>query len=173
LLLFSALAQADTIFVKSVELSGKGGEYQLSATFDIGLTPTVEEALNKGVSLFFVLEFELIYPRWYTLFFWNKRIAQLEQTYRLRFNALTRQYRLSFGVLHQSFDTLEDALIVLGGIAEQRIVNRSQLDAGRVYEAQVRMRLDTTRLPKPFQVDALGSDAWEVSSSWFRWTIKP
>ena len=173
LMLSCALVHADTIFVQSVELTGKNDEYQLSATFDIALTPTVEEALNRGVPLYFVLEFGLIYPRWYTLFFWNKHIAELEQTYRLSFNALTRQYRLSFGVLRQSFDTLEDTLAVLGGIEGQRIVTDSQLDGDRVYEAEVRMRLDTTRLPKPLQVDALSSDAWEVSSSWFRWTIRP
>jgi len=173
LVLSCALARADTIFVQSVELSGEHGEYHLSATFDIGLTPTVEEALNKGVPLYFVLEFGLIYPRWYTLFFWNKRLAELEQTYRLSFNALTRQYRLSYGVLNQSFDNLDDALLVLGGVVGQRVLIDKQLDEDRVYEAQVRMRLDTTRLPKPFQVDAFGSDAWDVSSSWFRWTIKP
>jgi hypothetical protein len=173
LLLSCALASADSIFVQSVEFSGENGEYQLSAAFDIELTPTVEEALNKGVPLYFVVEFELIYPRWYTLFFLNKRIAEFEQTYRLSFNALTRQYRLSYGVLHQSFDDLADTLSVLGGIRDQRVLNDSPLDEERVYEAQVRMRLDTTRLPKPFQIDAFGSDDWDVSSSWFRWTIKP
>ena len=173
LVLSCALARADTIFVQSVEFSGENGDYHLSATFDIGLTPTVERALNKGVPLYFIVEFELIYPRWYTLYFWNKRVAGLEQTYRLSYNALTRQYRLGFGVLHQSFDTLADALTVLGGIVEQRVLEESRLDEERVYEAQVRMRLDTTRLPKPFQIDAFASDDWDVSSSWFRWTIKP
>ena len=173
LLLSCALARADSIFVQSVELSGDNGAYYLSATFNIGLTPTVEQALNKGVPLYFVVEFELIYPRWYTLYFWNKRVAELEQTYRLSYNALTRQYRLSYGVLHQSFDALADALTVLGGTMEQRVLEASRLDDERVYEAQVRMRLDTTRLPKPFQIDAFGSDDWDVSSSWFRWTIKP
>ena len=173
LILSCVLARADDIFVQSVEFSGENGEYYLSATFDISLTPTVEEALNKGVPLYFVLEFELIYPRWYTLFFWNKRVAELQQIYRLSFNALTRQYRLSFGILNQSFDTLEDAMLVLGGVMEQRVSLLSRLDEDRVYEAQVRMRLDTTRLPKPFQVEAFGSDTWDVSSSWFRWTTKP
>ncbi len=172
LLLTCVLARADTIFVQSVELRADEGEYYLSATFNIGLTPTVKQALNKGVPLYFVVEFELIYPRWYTLYFWNKRIAWLEQSYRLSYNALTRQYRLSYGVLQKSFDTLEDALAVLGGIMDQSIVVDSGLDTEKVYEAQVRMRLDTTRLPKPFQIDSLGSDDWDVSSSWFRWTVR-
>ena len=131
------------------------------------------ECLNKGVPLYFVVEFELIYPRWYTLFFLNKRIAGFEQIYRLSYNALTRQYRLSYGVLQQSFDTLEDALAVLGGIKDQRVLTDSRLDEDRLYEAQVRMRLDSSRLPKPFQVYAFGSIAWDVSSSWFRWTVRP
>jgi hypothetical protein len=173
LVLSCALAHADNIFVQSVDFTSENGEYHLSATFNIGLTPPVENALNKGVPLYFVVEFELIYPRWYTLFFLNKRIAGFEQTYRLNYNALTRQYRLSYGVLQQSFDSLEDALAVLGGIREQRVLTDSPLDEDLLYEAQVRMRLDTTRLPKPFQVYAFGSDVWDVSSSWFRWTVRP
>jgi hypothetical protein len=173
LVLSCTLARADNIFVQSVDFASENGEYYLSATFNIGLTPPVENALNKGVPLYFVVEFELIYPRWYTLFFLNKRVAGFEQTYRLNYNALTRQYRLSYGVLQQSFDTLGDALAVLGGIRDQRVLTDSPLDKDLLYEAQVRMSLDTTRLPKPFQVYAVGSDVWDVSSSWFRWTVRP
>ena len=172
LLACCTLARADSIFVQSVDLTPEDDEYYLSASFSIGLTPTVEEALNHGVPLYFLVEFELIYPRWYTLYFWNKRLVELQQIYRLSYNALTRQYRLSYGVLHLSFDTLEDALSVLGGIENQPVFENSVLDEDRVYEAQIRMRLDTGRLPKPFQIDALASDAWDVSSSWFRWTLK-
>jgi hypothetical protein len=173
LVLSCAFARADNIFVQSVEFANRNGEYQLSATFDIGLTPPVEQALNKGVPLYFIVEFQLIYPRWYTLYFWNKSIAGFEQTYRLSYNALTRQYRLGYGVLQQSFDTLADALTVLGGIKEQRVLIDSSLDEDRLYEAQVRMSLDPTRLPKPLQVHAFGLRTWDVSSSWFRWTVRP
>lgn len=173
LVLTCALVRADNIFVQSVDFASENGEYYLSAAFNIGLTPPVENALNKGVPLYFVVEFELIYPRWYTLYLLNKSIAGFEQTYRLSYNALTRQYRLSYGVLQQSFDTLAEALTVLGGISEQRVLLDSPLDGDGLYEAQVRMRLDTTRLPKPFQVYAFGSDVWDVSSSWFRWTVRP
>ena len=172
LLAFCSLVRADSIFVQSVELNPRDGEYYLSASFNIGLTPTVEEALNRGVPLYFSVDFELIYPRWYTLYFLNKRVTELQQTYRLSYNALTRQYRLSYGVLQQTFDTLGEALSVLGGISDQRVFDEALLDDDRVYEAQIRMRLDNSRLPKPFQIDAIGSDDWEVSSSWFRWTIQ-
>lgn len=172
-LLLATVARADTIFVQSVELARHNDELHISASFNIGLTPTVEMALNRGVPLHFTFEFELIYPRWYTLYLWNKRLADLSQTYRLSYNALTRQYRLSYGVLQQSFDTLEEALGVLGNISDQKVSPASALEEEEVYEAQVRMRLDTSQLPKPFQIDALASDEWDVASSWFRWTVKP
>ena len=172
MLLGAALGRADNIFVQSVDLTNDGGDYFLSASFDIGLTPRVEEALNRGVPLHFLFEFEVIYPRWYTLYLWNKRIVELQQNYRLSYNALTRQYRLSYGVLHQTFDTLDSALSVLGGFENQQVFDASVLDSDRVYEAQLRMRLDVGRLPKPIQIDALGSDEWDVSSPWFRWTVQ-
>jgi hypothetical protein len=171
LLASASLARADSIFVQSVDLTPRDGEYYLNASFNIGLTPTAQEALNRGVALHFLVEFALIYPRWYTLYFWNKRLVELQQTYRLSFNALTRQYRLSYGVLHQTFYSLENALLVLGSLSDQPVFEESLIDEDRVYEAQLRMRLDTARLPKPFQIDALGSDNWDVTSSWFRWTI--
>jgi hypothetical protein len=172
LLVSTSLARADSIFVQSAELAPRDGEYYLNASFSIGLTPTAQEALDRGVALHFIVEFALIYPRWYTLYFWNKRLVELQQTYRLSFNALTRQYTLSYGVLQQTFYTLENALSVLGSLSDQPLFEESLLDEDRVYEAQLRMRLDTARLPKPLQIDALGSDDWDVSSSWFRWTIQ-
>ena len=172
LLVSATLVRADNIFVQSVDLTSNGGEYFLSASFEIELTPTVEDALNRGVPLHFVVEFDVIYPRWYTLYFWNKRIVEQQQHYRLSYSALTRQYRLGYGVVYQTFYTLENALSVLGNIESQQVFDQSELDDDRVYEAALRMRLETARLPKPIQIDAIGSDAWDVSSPWFRWTVQ-
>src|SRR5258708_37461645 len=54
------------------------------ANFEVGLTPTLEDALNKGLPLHFVVEFALIHPRWYTAYLWNKSVAELQQRYRDR-----------------------------------------------------------------------------------------
>lgn len=167
-----ALAMTEGIFVKSAELARVGGRYYLDANFEVGLTPTLEDALNKGLPLHFVVEFELIYPRWYTAYLWNKSVAELEQQARLSYNALTRQYRLSFGALHQNFDALNDALALLGRMRPRVVVEADALDEGKVYEAAIRMRLDTSQLPKPFQINALASRDWNLSSEWFRWTIR-
>ena len=167
----TAVAAAEGIHVKSAEISQNGGDYYLEAIFEVELTRTLEDALNKGLPLHFIVEFELIRPRWYTLYLWNKSVLEFEQPYRLSYNALTRQYRLSMGALHQNFDTLNDALALMGRLRRRFLADADMLDAGKVYEAAVRMRLDVTQLPKPFQINALASRDWNLASAWFRWTL--
>ncbi|HWQ38940.1 MAG TPA: DUF4390 domain-containing protein [Burkholderiales bacterium] len=172
-LLWSFNSAGQGIHVKSAELVANAGEYYLSANFEVELNSTLEEALVRGVALHFVVQFEVIYPRWYTLYLWNRRIVAHEQRYRLAYNALTRQYRLSIDSLHQSFDTLEEALALLGRFSRRRVLDTDALVSGRVYEAQIRMALDTKQLPKPFQIDALASRDWSLASEWYRWTLTP
>jgi hypothetical protein len=139
----------------------------LEAQFDIGLTPTLEEVLNKGVPLYFLLEFELIRPRWY---WFNERALYIQQEYRLSYNALTRQYRLGVGNLHQNFASLSEALDVMS-----RVRRRIEIDPATLrrdtYIAGMRFRLDTSQLPKPFQLNALVAREWNIGSDWYRWNV--
>lgn len=167
----TVFAAAAAIHVKSAEISQNAGDYYIEAKFDVELTHTLEDALNKGLPLHFIVEFELIRPRWYTLYLWNNSVLEFEQDSRLSYNALTRQYRLSRGALHQNFDTLNDALAVMGRLPPRFLADSGMLDQGKVYEAAIRMRLDVSQLPKPFQINALASRDWNLASQWFRWTL--
>jgi hypothetical protein len=55
--------RAETIAVKSAEMRADEDAYVVSAEFDLAFTPTLEEAIQKGVPLYFVFEFELMRPR--------------------------------------------------------------------------------------------------------------
>jgi hypothetical protein len=139
----------------------------LEAEFDIALTSTLEEVLSKGVPLYFLLEFELIRPRWY---WFNERVAYIQQEYRLSYNALTRQYRVGVGNLHQNFTTLAEALELMS-----RVRRRIEIDPATLkrdtYIAALRFRLDTSQLPKPFQLNALVAREWNLGSDWYRWSV--
>ena len=161
------------IHIRSAEVANNADAYVLDATFQIDLGPTLEEALTRGVTLHFVTEFELLYERWYFLNLWNKTISTVEQRYRLNYNALTRHYRLSTGALTLSLETLREALALMGRVRGQQIATRDQLDPSLVYAAQIRLRIDTAQLPKPFQISSIGSKTWNLSSDWYRWTVKP
>ncbi len=163
-------AQAQGIDVRRASLQTNEDSYVLEADFDIVLTHTLEEALGKGVPLYFQLEFELIRPRWY---WFNDKIAGSVQDYRLAYNPLTRQYRVGVGRLYQNFATLGEALNVMSHIRRREDVPAGALRRDNTYVGAVRLRLDTSQLPKPFQVNALGSREWQLSSEWYRWTINP
>ncbi|MEO8040239.1 MAG: DUF4390 domain-containing protein [Betaproteobacteria bacterium] len=169
----AVLAAEPAINVRSAEVTSSTDGYYLDASFEIDIGRTLDEALTKGVALNFVLDFSLIYERWYLLNLWNKTVADFEQRYRLTYNSLTRQYRIAAGALTQNVDTLHEALAVMGQVRNRFIVARDDVDPDKTYTAELRLRLDTSQLPKAFQVNALGSKGWNLSSEWYRWTVRP
>jgi len=165
-----APARADTIAVQSAELVLDEDEYVLTAQFDVAINPTLEEALQNGVSLYFILEFELGRPRWYWI---DEKVAQLTVEYRLTYSPLTRQYRLATGLLGQQLESLEDVQRVLSRVAARPVIKKYALVPGARYDAAVRLRLDVAQLPKPFQINALASRDWSLQSEWHRWSFVP
>ena len=163
-------AEADGIDVRKATLAAAPNGYELEAEFNIALTHRLEEALSKGVPLYFLLEFELIRLRWY---WFNEQIAGGQYQFRLSFNSLTRQYRVGVGTLYENFTTLGEALAFLSRVRVGDVVASDALSKGTSYTAGVRLRLDSSQLPRPFQVSAVGSREWSVGSDWFRWTVTP
>lgn len=163
-------ARADGIEVRKAALVAAEDGYFLEAEFDIALTHTLEDALNKGVPLYFALEFELIRPRWY---WFSEKLANARQQYRLSYNALARHYRVGIGTLYQNFGTLAEALAFLSRVRLNEIAEPGALGKGASYTAALRLRLDSSQLPRPFQVSAVGSREWSLSSDWHRWTVSP
>ena len=163
-------AYADTIAVKSAELRADDDTIVLNAEFDVAFNPTLEEALLKGVPLYFVFEFELLRPRWY---WFDEKTLSLSSQYRVSYNALTRQYRLASGLLGQTFDALDEVERFLSRVTSRPVASRDELAKGTQYEAAVRLRLDVNQLPKPFQVNALASREWTLQSEWHRWSYTP
>jgi len=163
-------AAANGIEVRAATLESTDEGYAVHADFDVDLTPRVEEALNSGVSLYFVVEFELIRPRWY--WFDQKTVVSRLQ-YRLTYHALSRQYRLWTGTFHQPFASLSEALRVLGRVRSWYVLERTQVEYGQRYETAVRMQLDQTQLPRPFQLSALTSREWTMESAWLRFPFVP
>lgn len=169
-LAFGAVAHAEGIEVRNAALVAGEEGYFLEADFEIALNPTLEEALNKGVPLYFLLEFEVIRPRWYWL---NEKVLNTQQQYRLAYNALTRQYRLGLGSLFQNFASLSETLDFLSRVRRRQVLEPGTLTKGTTYVAGVRMRLDVSQLPKPFQLNALASRDWNFGSEWHRWSVTP
>ena len=140
-----------------------GDALLLNATFEFELPQALEEAVQKGIALYFNIEFELFRKRWY---WFDRRVASSTLTYRLSYSPLTRQYRLARGGLSQSFESLDEALALLKSVRNWKVADKSVLSPREEYDAQVRMRLDFPQRPKPFQVNAITSREWTLASDW-------
>jgi hypothetical protein len=163
-------ARADTIPTVSADLRVDDGVVLLSAEFAFALTPVLQEALEKGIPLYFTIEFELVRTR---LLWFSEKVAEWSITYRVSYSALTRQYRVSSGPLGQTFESLADVQRFIGHVASRQVARVDDLVKGARYEAAVREKLDVNQLPKPFQVNALASRDWQLASDWHRFTFTP
>jgi hypothetical protein len=167
---FALGASAEGINVRSASLEASEDGWQLQTDFDIQFSQRLEEAVNRGVPLYFVVEVEISRPRWYWL---DEKPVQLSQTYKISYTPLLRQYRLSVGNLYQNFTRLDEVTRVLSRVRGWHVADRGVFQKDVTYQAALRMRLDTAQLPKPFQVNAIASRDWTLASDWHRWTFTP
>jgi len=169
-LLWLGVAQAGSIEPKSATLTPDERGYAVTADFAIQIGTRLEDAVSKGVPLHFRFEIQIKRKRWYWA---DEHIAGRVLKYRLSYQALTRQYRLSLGNLHQNFDSLDEAIQALGRVARLHVVEKSALPFGEPLTVAVRLSLDHTQLPKPLQVDALADRDWQVSAGILTWQFVP
>lgn len=161
-------AEGIAILSAAVELTEDG--YQLNADFDVQFSARLEEAVTRGVPLYFVVEAEISRPRWY---WFDEKPVVLSKTYKISYTPLLRQYRLEVGTVYQNFTRFEELKRVLSRIRGWHIADKGALAKDVPYQANIRMRLDTAQLPKPFQLNAIASRDWSINSEWHRWSVIP
>lgn len=172
LLLAALTAQAAEISIRNPQLEANEDGYALSADMNINFNTRLEEAVNRGIVLFFAADFELTRSRWYWL---DEQVVRRSKIFRLSYHALTRQYRLSTGAsaLHQSYASLDEALSVMSHVRNWQVLEKDEVKPSQAYLASLRMRLDLSLMPKTFQVSALANRDWNLSSEWLRWDFMP
>ena len=169
ILAVTAPARGDDIAVRDVRLRATEEGLALDADFRFDLTPRLADVVANGVPLYFSVDFEMTRRRWY--WFDEKPVSRRLQL-RLSYHALSRHYRLSTGLLQQNFPSLEEALNVLKRVRNWLVAERTVAFSDADYEAALRMRLDTSLLPKPFQLSALTSRDLHLESAWTRFTVR-
>ena len=164
-------AQAAAVTQLRLERSPEG--ILLFANVKIELPPAVEDALLKGVPMFFVAQAEVVRHRWYWT---DKQVASAQRHMRLVYQPLTRRWRLnvatgvitpnSLGVaLNLNFDSLSDAMAALQRLSGWKIADAGVIEADAVHKVEFRFDLDLGQLPRPFQIGALGQSDWTISTS--------
>jgi hypothetical protein len=143
----------------------------LSAQIRLDLPAQLDDALQKGLPLFFVAEATIFRDRWYWT---DKEVARATRYLRLAFHPLTRRWRLlvsnspitgTGAALGQSFESREEALAAIERIGGWRIADGPEIDAAPRYTVNLRFRLDLAQLPRPVQIGALGQEDAGVAAS--------
>lgn len=149
--------------INSVEILRQADGYVLNADVDLPLSHELQVAAQHGVPLYFTVEFRLVQPRWW---WFDRQVYDQSQTWRVAYNALVRQWRVTSGDYSVPEMSLDDALQTITRIYNWPVGPFPDLDPDQYYEAQFRMKLDTSLLPRPFRMDALGGRAWALSTPW-------
>jgi hypothetical protein len=168
--IFSSITYAQGIKLRQIQLEPIEQKWTVNASYQIDLPPELSDAVKKGITFHFLTELNVTRGRWY--WFEEKPITAVK-IIKLSFQPLTQLYRVNVGSLTLSANTLEEALIQVGAIAGWQVAELSALDIGRQYEGVIRMRLDLSQLPKPFQINALNAREWNLSSDWYQFVITP
>jgi hypothetical protein len=167
--LAAGAGRAEEPEVVSASLRAVEDGLAVDADFAFELTPRLAEVVANGVPLYFNVEFELGRRRWY---WFDEKAAAKKLQLRLSYHPLSRQYRLASGPLQQNYSSLEDALAVLRRVRGWLVVDRTVGFSAADYEAAIRFRLDTTLLPKPFQVSALTARDLHLETPWKRFIVR-
>ena len=162
-LALSALtAQAQGVELLTLQATRAEGAANLEFSARVALPRAVDDALQKGVPLYFVAEATLLRNRWY----WrDERVARLSRSWRLAFQPLTGAWRVSLGGLHQTYASLDEALAAVSRSGGWKLIDADRLERDSSYYVEFSYRLDSSQLPGPMQFGLGGGGDWAVGVS--------
>jgi hypothetical protein len=182
-LMLTGVAQADAaVELQELKLDRQEAALYMSGAWQFELPSALEEALFKGITLYFVTEVEIRQERWY---FYNQRVSYAERHVRLFYQPLTRRWRVNIspqafnvsglGVsLGQSYDTAEDAINAVRRISQWRIANATDYNPDAKQTISINFKLDLKQLPRPMQIGLAGQSDWNIGyNKTQRLEIKP
>lgn len=169
--LWAGLGHAAPKVEMQLERTTEGVFTNIALQFD--LPEQLDDALGKGVAVYFAEEAEVIAERWY----WrDKRVAKATRYLRLSYQPLTRRWRLHLSSspftesgmamsLGQSFDSLDEAMAVIKRVRRWKIADVQDIAGGSDYLVKFSFRLDMSQLPRPFQIGPFGNSGLNLQIS--------
>ena len=167
----SAVWAQNQVAMASFQTERNEDVYQISAQFDLDLSNTVQEALLKGIPVYFVVDAKVYRDRWY----WSdKLVAAAQRHIRISYQPLTRRWRMQvasqpivqsgLGVsLMQTYDSLEEVMANLRRLNRWKFADASQIETSAGHRLEFAFYLDLSQLPRPLQMGAAGQSEWELA----------
>ena len=154
----TAPAQAQNVELPSIVAKRQDGGVVLDFVANLTLPRSVEDALRRGVPVYFVAEATVKKPRWY----WrDERVSRVSRSWRLSYQPLTSAWRVSLGAFSQSYPSLEEALTTVTRIARWRVAD-SGVDATERCYVDFQFYLDQSQLPPVMKLDITTTSEWKL-----------
>jgi hypothetical protein len=157
--LAGAPAAGQGVDLVSLEVQRQEGWLTLDFNARLQLSRALQEALERGIPVYFVADALVLRNRWY----WrDERVARTTRTWRLAYQPLTSSWRVGIGAIGQSFATLPEALGAVSRLSGWRLAELGALDPDARHYVEFSFRLDTTQLPGPMQIGLTSQGDWTL-----------
>jgi hypothetical protein len=151
--------RAQGVNVVTLALQKQEGQLTLEFSLRTQLPRSVEDALQRGVPIYFTAQASLYRNRWY----WrDERVSRVTRQWRVAYQPLTDSWRVGIGVLTQSVPTLQEAMAFITRTSGWRVADLAVLDADSRYYVEFAFRLDTTQVPAPMLVGLTTQADWQL-----------
>jgi Domain of unknown function (DUF4390) len=158
----SPAVRAQGVELLTLQTSKFDGTLNLDFAARVTLPKAVEDALQRGVPVYFVAEAQMFRNRWY----WrDERVARVSRSWRLAYRPLTSDWRVSLGGLNQTYATMAEALTAVSRSGGWKLLDLAQLDTDKSFYVEFSYRLDTSQLPGPMQFGLGGGGDWAVGAN--------
>ncbi|MEY4121171.1 MAG: hypothetical protein RLZZ457_9 [Pseudomonadota bacterium] len=167
-------AWADTsVEMQGLKVERSEQDVYVSVNWRFEVPSALEDALLKGIPLYFVTEVDVSRERWY---FYDKRVAHAERHVRVSYLPLTRRWRVNISPqpfsagglgmsLAQTYDSLDEAMTAVRRLVQWRVAPAADVESDAKQTLVINFRLDLTQLPRPMQIGAAGQSDWNLSLS--------
>ena len=160
-------AQAQGVQLEELHAVREESALVVTARLTLALPEVVQDALRRGVPVFFEAEAEVLRRHRY---WFNSRRTRARRYMRLAYQSLTRHWLLSTSeqpldegagahAISSAFDSLGEALAAVGHMERWSVASTAQLAGGGQKVLRFRFHLDTKRLPAAMQIGAMGPGA--------------
>lgn len=147
----------------------RDGKLEVDAEIDVRLNDRLRDAAERGLPLYFTADIVISRDRWW---WFDEKVVDTRRTWRVMYNALTRQWRVATDTLSWPVSSLDEAMDMVRHIRHWVLVDASKLEREVAYQGQLRLRLDTSHLTRPFQVNALNSSSWSLETPWAEFSFE-
>ncbi|MDE2255603.1 MAG: DUF4390 domain-containing protein [Betaproteobacteria bacterium] len=156
-----ATVRAATVDAQPLSVEQDSDGLYASATVVFALPRALEDALHRGIPLYFLTQVSVVRGRWW---WFDQKVASAQMLTRLVYQPLLETYRVSTGALQKNYSTLEEALNHVQHVLHLKVAEAKDLHAGQAYQVQGSFELDLSQLPRPFQINVGSQADWQLQA---------